>query len=169
MISFNTIIQKFAQQGEKTGWSYIAISQQQAEKINPGVKKSFRVKGMLDNFKIEKIALLPMGEGDFILPMNATLRKGTGKAAGDKIKVELELDSRELKISSDFIKCLKDDARAYEFFKTLPKGHQNYFSNWIDSAKTTATKTKRITMAVIALAARQGYGEMIRANKSVNR
>jgi uncharacterized protein YdeI (YjbR/CyaY-like superfamily) len=77
----------------------------------------------------------------------------------------LEVDERQLTISSDFIKCLKDEPRALDFFKSLPKGHQNYFSKWIDSAKTTATKTKRITMAVVALGAGQGFPEMIRANK----
>ena len=167
MITFTTKIQRFGKKGEKTGWSYIEISKQQAEKLNPGSRKSFRVKGKLDNFKISKTALLPMGDGKFILAMNAAIRKGTGKQQGDTIRVEFETDERQLTPSSDFIKCLKDDSRAYDFFMTLPKGHQNYFSKWIDSAKTIHTKTKRITMAVIALASGQGFGEMLRANKTM--
>jgi hypothetical protein len=165
MITFKTTIQKFGKQGEKTGWSYIEISKTRAEKLNPGVKTSFRVKGKLDDFAIEKTALLPMGEGSFILPMNATIRKATGKKHGDSIVVAFELDERPLKPSSDFMRCLKDDDRAYHFFQTLPKSHQNYFSKWIDSAKTSETKAKRITMAVIALNSNQGYSEMMRANK----
>jgi hypothetical protein len=167
MVTFSTKIRRFAKQGEKTGWSYIEISQKDAEKMNPGVLKSYRVKGTIDSFKIQKVSILPMGKGSFILPMNATIRKGTGKTAGDPVKVSLELDGRSLQLNADFIACLKDDARAYEFFQTLPKGHQNYFSKWIDDAKTISTKTKRITMALIALAQGQGYGEMIRANKTV--
>jgi hypothetical protein len=167
MITFTAKVLRFGKKGEKTGWSYIEVNQRQAEQLNPGCKKSFRVKGLLDNFKIRKTALLPMGGGKFILPMNAALRKGTGKAAGDTLKIQFEVDESPLKLSADFINCLKDDARAFDFFKTLPKGHQNYFSNWIESAKTVQTKTKRITMAVIALAAGQGFGEMIRANKRV--
>jgi hypothetical protein len=166
MITFTTKVQRFAKQGEKTGWSYIEIAQKKADKINPDIRKSYRVKGTIDSFKIQKVALLPMGNGSFILPMNAAIRKGTGKAMGDPVKVSLELDG-PLQLNTDFIACIKDDARAYEFFKTLPKGHQNYFSNWIDSAKTISTKTKRITMAVIALARGQGYSEMIRSNKTV--
>jgi hypothetical protein len=166
MISFSTKIQRFGKQGEKTGWSYIEINERQAEKLNPGFKKSFRVKGMLDNYAIEKTAVLPMGEGNFILPMNATLRKATGKQAGDKINVQLALDERAIVLSATFVKCLKDDARAFEFFKSLPKSHQNYFSKWIESAKTAQTKTKRITMALIALGSGQGYNEMMRANKA---
>jgi hypothetical protein len=168
MITFNAKIQRFTKKGEKTGWSYVEISQKQAEKLKPGFKKSFRVKGTLDAFRIQKTAILPMGDGNFILPFNATMRKGTGKAAGDSLKVALQADDRVLQLNADFLACLKDDLRAYEFFKTLPKGHQNYFSKWIDSAKTESTKTKRITMAIVALAQQQGYGEMIRANKDLS-
>jgi hypothetical protein len=167
MITFSAKILRFAKQGEKTGWSYIEISQRQAEKLNPGCKKSFRVKGQLDNHKVAKIALLPMGKGQFILPINAALRKATGKTAGETLKVQFELDERPLKLSADFIHCLKDEAGAYEHFRKLPRGHQNYFSNWIESAKTVSTKTRRITMAVIALGQGQGFSEMIRANKKI--
>lgn len=166
MVTFSVKIQRFATKGEKTGWSYIAITEKNADKMNPGCRKSFRVKGTLDNFKIQKVSILPMGDGGFILPFNAAMRKGTGKQAGDTVKVSLEHDARQLQLNADFIQCLKDDARAYEFFQTLAKGHQSYFSKWIDDAKTISTKTKRITMAVVALAQRQGYPEMMRANKA---
>jgi hypothetical protein len=166
MITFSSKIQQFSKNAEKTGWSFIVISKQQAEKLNPGCKKSFRIKGLLDSHKIQRVSLLPMGKGEFILPMNASIRKGTGKTAGDTLKVRIELDERQIALSADFIACLKDDERAYAFFRTLPRGHQNYFSNWIESAKTISTKTKRITMAIIGLAASQGFGEMIRANQN---
>lgn len=165
MITFTAQILRFSKKGEKTGWSYIEISKRQAQQLNPGCKKSFRVKGQLDGHKIEKTALLPMGDGNFILPINAAMRKGTGKIAGDNLKVQFEIDTKPLKAPSDFVSCLKDDMRANTFFNSLPKGHQNYFINWIGSAKTIETKTKRITMAVIALSSGMGFGEMIRANK----
>jgi hypothetical protein len=165
MIKFSTRILKFGNKGEKTGWRYIEISKQQAEKLNAGCKVSFRIKGKLDNHVIEKAALLPMGDGNFILPINASIRKAIAKEEGDLMQVQMEHDKRELTLSSDFIQCLKDEPGAYDFFKTLPKSHQAYFSKWIDSAKTMTTKAKRITMAVIALAKKLGFGEMIRANK----
>lgn len=168
MISFSTRILKFQNKGEKTGWRYIEISKRQAEQLKPNNKVSFRVKGLLDQYPIEKTALLPMGEGDFILPINGTIRKAIGKKEGDALKVQLELDERAIQLSSDFIKCLKDEPKAYAFFKALPKSHQNYFSKWIESAKTIQTKTKRITMAVVGLSAGQNYGEMIRANKTLS-
>lgn len=165
MISFNTTIHKFDKQGEKTGWTYIEITAAQAKKLKPGTKVSFRVKGLLDSYKIKQVALMPMGDGNFIMPLNAAMRKGTGKKLGDKLKVSLEADNSEFEFSADFIECLRDDPDAYDFFQSLTGSHQKYFSKWIDSAKTSATKTKRIVMAVTALAKKQGYPEMIRANK----
>ena len=48
MVSYSTTILKFDEQGEKTGWTYIVIPSAIAQKLKPGNKKSFRVKGKLD-------------------------------------------------------------------------------------------------------------------------
>ena len=165
MLKYETHIQKFSKKGEKSGWSYIVISQQQAEKLHPSSRTAFRVKGTLDKMHIEKISVLPMGDGSYILPLNATMRKTLAKREGDKITVSLQEDKRELKLSTEFMTCLKDEPGAYEFFCSLPKSHQQYFSKWIESAKTDDTKAKRIAMSVVGLAMRQGYPEMMRANK----
>ncbi len=165
MINFITTIHKFDKQGEKTGWTYIEISASRAKKLKPESKVSFRVKGTLDAYKIKQVALLPMGGGHFILPLNASIRKGIGKKLGDKLKVMLQADDSEFAFSQDFIACLKDDPIAFDYFQSLSGSHQKYFSKWIDSAKTSTTKTKRIVMAVTALSKNQGYPEMIRANK----
>lgn len=106
-----------------------------------------------------------MGDGQFILPFNAAIRKGTGKKQNEKVKVELELDESRLVMNADFMACLNDDPSAKSFFKTLTGGHQRYFSKWIDSAKTSTTKTRRIVMAVNALARNMGFPEMLREEK----
>lgn len=166
MIKFNTTILRFDKQGEKTGWTYIEISPAQAKKMNPGVKVGYRVKGKLDNFSFEKIAILPMGEGGFILPLNGKVRKAIGKKMGDKLRVEMELDKRQIQPSADFMACLKADLEAMKFFKTLSGSHQRYFSKWIDDAKTMQTKTKRIVMALTAFSKKQGFPQMMRANRA---
>lgn len=165
MIKFKATIYRFDKQGEKTGWSYLEISARQAQKLKPDCKVSFRVKGTFDGHSFSKTALLPMGNGNFILPWNASHRKETGKKHGDVVTVVMEADERELTLSPDLMKCLKDDPEAMQFFKTLTKSHQQYFSKWIDSAKTISTKTKRIIMTLEACHHKQGYPEMIRANK----
>ena len=72
-------------------------------------------------------------------------------------------------LNADFIDCLNDEPKAISFFNSLAKGHQNYFSKLIDSAKTVETKSKRIAMAVNALAKKMGYPEMIREQVADNK
>lgn len=164
-VRFTTTIHKFDKQGEKTGWTYIEIPADLAQKLKPGNKKSFRVKGKLDNFKISGVALLPMGGGVFIIPLNADMRKGIGKRHGAMLKVQLEEDKAGFVFNKDFMDCLVDEPRAKDFFQSLSGSHQRYFSKWIDSAKTVETKAKRIAMAVNALAKKWGYPQMLRASQ----
>jgi hypothetical protein len=164
MLHIVTSIERFDKKGEKTGWHFIEISAAKAKKLK-GSKVSFRVKGTIDAFTIQKTALIPMGNGDFILPLNATLRKAIGKKHGDKITLNLELDERKLILSPDLISCLKEDPAALQFFKSLPPSHQQYYSKWIESAKTAATKAKRIVISMEGFGKKQGYGEMMRAYK----
>ncbi len=165
MIKFKTIIKKFDKQGEKTGWTFIEITAKQAGLINPGVKTSYRVKGKLDDYFIEKIAIMPMGNGGFIMPLNAGIRKAIKKQKDAELAVELEVDERPIEIDADFLDCLKEEPQALETFQGLTKGHQNYFSKWMESAKTEQTKAKRIAMAVNALSRGWGFPEMLRAAK----
>ncbi len=165
MISFTTTIKQFGQQGEKTGWTYIEIPIDITEKLMPGNKKGFRVKGKLDQFPVKRIALLPMGGGKFIMPLNAEIRKGIRKKKGAMLQVQIEIDRTPFKPNNDFIRCLDDDPPAKKFFSSLPKSHQDYFSKWIDSAKTDPTKDKRIATAVTALSRKMGFPEMLRSNK----
>ncbi len=165
MIKFNTTIQKFDKKGEKTGWTFVEISAAQAKKLKSDNKVSFRVKGSLDGHLIEKTAILPMGEGAFILPINGAMRKAIGKKHGDKVTVTLEEDERQIILSPDLMACLKDDPISLQFFKSLPGSHQRYYSRWIESAKTSQTKTKRIIQAIEGFTKQKGYSEMMRENK----
>lgn len=162
MVQFTTTIKQFDKQGEKTGWTYIDIPSDIAKKLMPGSRKGFRVKGKLDSFPIRGIALLPMGGGNFILTLNADIRKGIRKKKGAMLNVKLQVDTEGYKLNEDFVACLDDAPEARKFFDTLSGSHRNYFSKWIDAAKTEPTRVKRITMAVTALSKKWGYPEMLR-------
>lgn len=165
MISFTVVIKKFGEQGEKTGWTYIEVPAEIAEKLKPGNKKSFRVKGYFDAYYFEKAALLPMGEGDFILPLKKEIRKAIGKNKGSKLNVRMQEDSEPPLLDADLIKCLEEEPEALSFFNTLSPGHRNYFSNWVRSARTEATRAVRIAHIIRAMIRKQDYGQMIRGIK----
>jgi Domain of unknown function (DUF1905)/Bacteriocin-protection, YdeI or OmpD-Associated len=169
MIKFTATLEKLGQQGEKTGWTIIKISAKIADKINAGVKKSYRVKGRLDDFAIEKTALIPMGEGDFIMAINAAMRKGIRKQKGDTVKVELQLDKAPIKPPMELMECMQDEPEALKYYNSLPQGHRNYFTKWIDTAKTDATKTKRIALVIKTMARKMDFGAMLREERDERR
>jgi len=168
MVQYTTTIHKFEKQGEKTGWTYIEIPADIAQMIKPGNKKSFRVKGKLDNYKITGVALLPMGGGSFIMAINGAMRKGIGKRHGAMLNVQLEEDKKAYQLNKDFVECLRDEPKALAAFEAMPKSFQNYYSKWIESVKTEATKTKRIALAVSTLAKGMSFPEMIRSQQKKN-
>jgi hypothetical protein len=163
MVQFTATMNRFEKQGEKTGWTYIEIAPDVAEKLKPGCKKSFRVKGKLDNYKISGTSLLPMGGGAFIMAINATMRKGIGKKHGAMVKVQLEEDKKLYELNKEFIECLRDEPMALSNFNAMSRSFQNYYSKWIESAKTEPTRTKRIAYAVSTLARGMNFSEMIRS------
>lgn len=165
MIKFNTTILKFDEQGEKSGWTYFVIPAELALKLKPGNKKSFRVKGKLDAHAIKQVALIPMGEGDFIMPLNAAMRKALGKRKGAQLQVQLTVDDSDFVFCKEMMECLEDEPKALENFKKLSGSEQKYFSKWVDSAKTTETKAKRILQTLNAMLSGMHYGQMIRSLK----
>lgn len=168
MIAFNTPLKKFAEKGDKTRWTYIEIPTEVTKQLKPDQRTTFRVKGTLDQYPIQQIALLPLKREDgsgtgFIMPINAATRRGLGKEeAGTSIQVELEVDDSPIPLSVDLLECLQDDTIAQAHFNTLSKSHQYYFSNWIDEARTPATKDERIAKSIRGLSMGMNFGEMIR-------
>ena len=165
MVKFSTTILKFGQQGEKTGWTFITIAAKIAAQLKPNNKKSFRVKGKLDDYAIEKTALIPMGEGDFIMPLNANIRKAIRKQKGDTLKVQLETDASPILPPSELLECMADEPKALEHYNSLPQSHRNYFTKWIDSAKTDATKAKRIALVIRTMVNKMDFGAMLRLER----
>lgn len=160
MLQVSATIEKFAEKGEKTGWTYVHIPQQWADYLKPGMKKSFRVKGKIDELSVEHLALIPMGEGDFIIPLKADLRKRLRKQKGATLQLLLEVDERPLPLSADFLACLEDEPAALDYFQSLPASHQRYYSKWIEDAKSEVTKSNRIAKAIKGLQAKMDFGSM---------
>lgn len=161
-VEFTDIIRKFEAKGEKTGWSYLHIPADMAAQLKPDNRRSFRVKGSIDALEISQIALLPMGEGDFIMPINGDMRKSLGKKEGAMVSVVLEEDTSERTLDPELLECLEADPDCLAFFQGMTRSHQSYYSNWVSSAKTIETKTKRIVATMEAMRNGWDYGQMMR-------
>src|SRR5690606_38813033 len=111
MIQYATLIKKFKDMGEKSGWSYVDIPQHIANELKPGCRVSFRVKGKIDDLPITGVALVPMGEGDFILPLKLALRKNLKKEKGAMVALELEEDKDfKIEMPEDLHDCLTEQS-----------------------------------------------------------
>lgn len=162
MITYVTTIQQFEKKGEKTGWTYVDIPANIALQIKPKNKKGFRVKGKLDKFPIKGVSLIPIGEGDFIMPLNAEMRKALKKRKGEKLTIKIEEDKEEKKICQELLDCLQDDPRADKNFHAMSGSYQRYYSNWIEQAKTESTKAKRIAKTVKGLSLGMTLAEILK-------
>ena len=162
MIQFETQIHQFGEMGEKTGWKYIEIPIDLADQLNPSVRKSYRVKGSLDAHKINGVAMIPMGGGVFIIPINATMRKALKKNEGAMLRVVLEVDKELYQLNKMLVGALELSEQASKSFYKMPRSHQNYYSKWIESAKLVGTQEKRIVQVVLSLEKGLSFAEMLR-------
>jgi len=166
MVYLKAEIERFERMGEKTGWSYVFMPAAVAQQIKADCKKSFRVKGKIDQLDIQGMATVPMGEGDFILALKNELRKKLKKEAGATVELYLAEDKGfKIELPEDLETCLVEEKHLIQNFLGQAKSHQNYYINWINQAKTIQTRTKRIAMTINAMDKGQSFGEMIGESK----
>jgi hypothetical protein len=165
MPSFKSIIQKFANKGEKTGWTYVDIPPDIILKLKLKNKIGFRIKGVMDDIKFERLSTYPIGGGEYIIAINGDLRKKLGKKEGAMLSVKFELDENSPPESKELLDCLKEDKVALKQFNSLLKSHQTYHHHYVCSAKGAETKARRIVNIINAMHKKQDFGEMIRSLK----
>ena len=167
MVTYHVEIERFETNGEKTGWSYVFIPQDIAEQIKPNNRREVRVKGLVDQVAINGLCMMPVKGDGFILPLKKSLRKLIKKEAGAKVTLQLEFDvDFKIEMPDDLEVCLADEEALLERFLGMPKSHQNYFINWLNTAKTEPTRTKRLVMIINAMANSLDFGAMIRAGRT---
>lgn len=165
MPSFKSIIQKSASKDQQSGWTYIDIPDDIILKLKLKSRREFRIKGNIDDVKIERLAVYPIKGGGFMIALNADLRKKLGKKEGAMVSVKFELDGSGAKQSDELMDCLKDDKIALTQFESMTQAMRNYFHNHINSAKGAETKAKRIAQTLEAMHKKMDFGAMIRSLK----
>src|SRR5690606_8181662 len=134
-------------------------------------KQTFRVRGQIDGHPFNGLALMPKGEGDYYLAINATMRRVLGKGVGDPLLLHLEEDvDFKITMPEDLEICLlEEEGDLMDKFMALAMSHRNYFIKYITDAKTEPPRTKRIAMTVEAMVLGIDFGAMIRLDKSRRR
>lgn len=88
--------------------------------------------------------------GRFLIPVSAEVRQRAGVAAGDRVEVELALDTapRELTVPADLAAALDREPAARQFFDRLSYSNRQWHVLQVEGAKTAGTRQRRIEKSV---------------------
>jgi hypothetical protein len=88
--------------------------------------------------------------GTSLIPLSAENRGKAGVAAGERIEVDIELDTkpREVEVPADFKRALAKHPAAKRAFETLSNSAKKGHVQSIEGAKTDETRQRRINKAI---------------------
>jgi bifunctional DNA-binding transcriptional regulator/antitoxin component of YhaV-PrlF toxin-antitoxin module len=88
--------------------------------------------------------------GQSMIPVSAAVRKATGLAGGDAVRVTVTVADtpREVQVPDDLAAALAGDPQAGAFFAGLSNSLQRYHVDTVTGAKTPETRQRRIEKAV---------------------
>lgn len=91
--------------------------------------------------------------GRYLLGFSAERRTEAGVTAGEVLEVDVELDTapRELEVPEPLAAALAADSQAQAFWETLSYSNRQWHVLQVTSAKTDATRDRRIEKSIAAL------------------
>ena len=91
------------------------------------------------------------------IPVSGAVRAAAGINAGDVLDVEVEADqrSRTVQVPDDLSAALADDPQSRAFFDGLSYSHKHAYVSWLEQAKKTETRRKRVSAFAALLAERR--------------
>jgi hypothetical protein len=133
----------------------VVLDDEQVAVVGEGAKR-FPVVATVNGYTW-RTTVTRMG-GEFLLGLNAEVRRGAGAEAGDTVDLELVLDTapREVEVPAPLAEALEGDAEARAAFERLSYTHRKEYARWIEEAKRDETRARRVDQAL----------EMLRAGKT---
>ncbi len=113
-----------------------------------GKKNQIKIKVWIDG-EYYRGSLANMGMGCHVLPILKALRLKINKNEGDTVHfiIEQDLDERLVIIPDDFLLELNTN-KLFDFFESLSFSNRKEYVNWIEGAKRSETRIKRIQKGV---------------------
>jgi Domain of unknown function (DUF1905)/Bacteriocin-protection, YdeI or OmpD-Associated len=143
---------KLQGKGPGSAWTFLPIPFDVQKAF--GSKARVPVVGTINGFPFRN-SLMPEGDGTHSMMVNKELQKGAGATAGDTVAVVIELDKapRSVAVPDDLKALLTKHKPAETAFTNLAYSHKKAFLDWIESAKRTETRVKRLKETVEMLEA----------------
>jgi hypothetical protein len=130
---------------EAVGRGGVFFTLPRKESTKFGVRGRVPVTGTINGYAFRS-SIFPAGDGTHYMAVNREVREGAGVAAGDRVAVVMETDTapRTVVIPPDLDKELSKSTTARVLFDKLSYTHRKEYVQWIESAKRTETRTRRI-------------------------
>jgi Bacteriocin-protection, YdeI or OmpD-Associated/Domain of unknown function (DUF1905) len=82
--------------------------------------------------------------------VNRSVKEATGVDAGERVGVAMELDTepRTVRVPADLRSALADDPAAKSAFAEMSYTHRREYVAWVQEAKRSETRSRRIASAV---------------------
>jgi hypothetical protein len=141
---------------------YVLVSAARAKQLKPGWKKPMPVLVRI-NGEPEKawtINMMPVGNGSFYLYLHEIVRKASGTKVGDRVEVEVELNSRYKggpeTIPAWFKKALSGNAVAKKAWSALPPSRQKEIARYLAGLKSAEAQERNLEKAIHMLEGKKG-------------
>jgi hypothetical protein len=132
------------------GWTYIDVPPEiSAKLLKPG---RIFIRGNLDGSDF-RTTCSKKGDGQGFFFVNKPLLKSIHKTAGDMVSVELMEDDepRVVHVPDDLTEALSFSDKARFTFDNFPYSHKKEIIAWIDDAKKSETRQRRIVKTILML------------------
>ncbi len=125
----------------------VILDHEQVTAVGEGAKR-FPVVARVNGYEWRTTVIRMRGE--FLLGLNREVRDGAGVEAGDRLDVEVELDSapREVEVPDALASALAGDASAAKRWESLSYTHRKEYARWVQEAKREETRDRRVVRAV---------------------
>ncbi len=134
------LIEKFEGKG---GWTFVRVPQVAMDGSRPfGMVV---VTGSIDHVALDRVKLMPYGDGTLFLPVNTKLRKALKKAAGEAVNLELRPDRESYVLPNELQECLAyESEQVQRAFNALSSESREAFAKWVYQAQRKSIQAERI-------------------------
>jgi hypothetical protein len=132
------------------GGVFFTLPRRESEKF--GVRGRVPVTGTINGAPFRS-SIFPTGDGTHYMAVNREVREHAGIAAGDRVEVLMETDMapRTVAIPPDLNQELSKSVAARVRFDKLSYTHRKEYVQWIEAAKRSETRTRRIKQVLVKL------------------
>lgn len=137
---------------------FISVSASRANHIKPNWRKPLpvilRINGQPP--KGSRINMMPAGDGSFYLYLNGDVRKASGTAVGDRVRVEIEFDAAykngpQHPMPRWFKQSLAENPRAAKNWAALPPSRKKEILRYFAQLKSDEARARNLSRALLAL------------------